>query len=110
MFAECQCRESTLEMRRQVIRDAIYNPDLEARTAIRAAAELKMLDLIEVVVEHLKHADEVTRMDAATALQIYGRDAAPYADQIREALALEKSEDVRGILKAALQIVTMPEH
>ena len=104
LFAECECRESTLEARRQLVRDAIYNADL-ARFSLRAAAELKMLDVIEIVVHHLKHPDEITRNDAATALQIYGRDAARYSNEIREALAQEKSEDVQGILKAALQMI-----
>ncbi len=103
LFWLCDCRESLLDERKQLFRDAIYDSDPGiVRQAIRGAGDLQITDMLERVVQDLKDPDDLIRSDAATALQGFGRDAERYAGEVRQALAIEKSEEIRALLEAGL--------
>jgi hypothetical protein len=48
--------------------------------------------------------DDGTRLDAATAINMYGREAARFAGEIQAALAIakEKRPEIRGTLEGSL--------
>jgi hypothetical protein len=109
LFWLCDCNDGILEARKQLFREAVYDTDPGVvQTAIRGAARLRMLDVLEFVVQRLNDPDRNTRLEAGTVLQDYGREAARYLPEINAALAREIDPDIRGILKAAVQIVSDP--
>ena len=109
LFWLCDCREDILEARRQLFREAIYdtNPGVVGY-AIRGAAELKIADVLEFIVRRLRDPEDNARLEAATAMQVYGREAARYLPEINAALAEETHPDIQGILKAAIKMVSEP--
>jgi len=104
LFTLCQCNESTTEARKQLFREAIYDTDpTVVRISIRGAADLKIADMVPRIVQLLDDDDEDTRHNAATAIQVYGRDAGRFSNELRAALAKEKNAEIREILKYSLQ-------
>lgn len=101
-----RCPESNLEARQQLFRDAISDADSGVVDhGIRGAAELRIVDTLARIAQLLKDPNDVVRSNAATAMQLFGKDAGQYVSAITEALAVERNADIRAKLKSALQAV-----
>jgi len=107
LFWLCKCQKEVVEAQKQFFRTAIYDSDAGVVDyAIRGAAELKLPDMLDAVVTMLTHENDAVRMNAATALGMFGRDAARYAGEIQAALDKENNAEIRDILKGSLQAVS----
>lgn len=107
--ALCPCTPESAD-RRPLLKQALGDSSSNVvRFAISGAAELRMSDVLDQIVQRLDSGDRIDRSSAATALGRYGTMARAFLPQMRQALLNEHDVEVHQMLEAAINRVSVEQ-